>query len=1069
MALWTVVTVTTIFGSIADAVPIIAFPLNSQVPPVARVSEPFSYTFSNSTFYSDLPLSYTLSNAPSWLSIDSNTRTLSGTPSATDVGTNAVTGIDFGLTASDQTGSITLNATLVISTNAAPVIAIPLSTQLGTFGTASLPSTILYHPSTDFKFTFEPGTFTENSGSSGLNYYSVTLGNTPLPSWIQFDGSSLSFSGRTPDYQSLIQPPQTFGIELIASEVEGFSGVSIAFEIEVGVHLLAFKNADLVINGTAGQEINFDGLSNSLELDGVVANLSNLTSIIAQAPSWLSFDNSTFILSGTVPADAVPMNVTVQATDIYGDTDNATVFIDIVTAIFSAPIGRLNITSGSPFSFDFSSHVRNKSDVEMTAEFSPMTSWIAFDSQTFIMSGTAPLSTPESKISVTLTATSKLSQTSISQTFHLFVAPGINEPSTSASSASHSPTSTSVHISSSDISTPASISSRKGQSKGVIAAIAVPISLLVLSIILLLCCYRKRRRAAKRQPKSPAKSEISAPMEVSSTVIKVVRPTHTVPPAPLQLDMSGFTTEHPSSSNINESKRRSRKLTDSPLRRSQTMSAVSGPLSDEFRLSDTMRARAYSDNALSRTDKSWRTTQDSAYPTISSSSRTNSSQRLTRNYSRKGQNQRSRRIKSRDSTLRISMLSMQQSQSTTLNVGDDNFSFTPLDNFSAFSTRTSTHETSECANAGGKLQHSISTKRKSRFVPGINPKTGAGHGGRQSIAYLAGLAAVRSVGHGQNWETGGVPRDATTWLTVNPAAAGREQDRLSNVSAVTENTDVLDSDQVAPRGIHTNPTGHIPPPLGFLSDSSGSARPVSRRAVGPSPFFAGGGSMRSSRKPPNKIRTVFAGSPTVPEEPMVVDSHDTVMGDLREESTTPRDSFGISYGAAREGTRQLRSYLQRGLTRGKTNGSMKSNESNDSRFESADSLHQSLPNIVVHARSPEVGQPEPEGEDEYEDYLPDDYSEGSWETRRTPPRDSLGNLIEYGLGESPEVATAIAQRHALAPSTSLRSHPTSPLPPYIGPNARMVSGRGKRPFSVDAGANQGSVRAIVESDYAAYI
>ena len=138
MALGIVVTVAAIFASIVDAIPTIAFPLNSQVPPVARVSEPFSYSFSDSTFSSDLPLTYTLSNAPSWLSLESDTRTLSGIPSTNDVGSDAITGINIGLTASDQTGSITLNATLVVSTNAAPIINIPLSAQLANFGKSSM-------------------------------------------------------------------------------------------------------------------------------------------------------------------------------------------------------------------------------------------------------------------------------------------------------------------------------------------------------------------------------------------------------------------------------------------------------------------------------------------------------------------------------------------------------------------------------------------------------------------------------------------------------------------------------------------------------------------------------------------------------------------------------------------------------------------------------------------------------------------------------------------------------------------------------------------------------------------
>jgi hypothetical protein len=54
-------------------------------------------------------------------------------------------------------------------------------------------------------------------------------------------------------------------------------------------------------------------------------------------------------------------------------------------------------------------------------------------------------------------------------------------------------------------------------------------------------------------------------------------------------------------------------------------------------------------------------------------------------------------------------------------------------------------------------------------------------------------------------------------------------------------------------------------------------------------------------------------------------------------------------------------------------------------------------------------------------------------------------------------------------STALRSHTTSPLPPDIEPYADMVSGRGERPLSVNAGASKGSVTAAVESVYTAYI
>lgn len=77
--------------------------------------------------------------------------------------------------------------------------------------------------------------------------------------------NSLPFSGEMPDYASLIPPPQTFGIKLIASGVEGFSGSSISFAIEVGVCCVQERIYGHECYG--GKQDVFGGISNSLELD----------------------------------------------------------------------------------------------------------------------------------------------------------------------------------------------------------------------------------------------------------------------------------------------------------------------------------------------------------------------------------------------------------------------------------------------------------------------------------------------------------------------------------------------------------------------------------------------------------------------------------------------------------------------------------------------------------------------------------------------------------------------------------------------------------------------------------
>src|SRR5262249_7188221 len=76
------------------------FPSNSQPPPVARVGEPYAFTFSSATFKPNGDtFRYTLGGAPAWLTLDADSRTLSGTPGAGDVGTTTPT-----IVAMDNTG-----------------------------------------------------------------------------------------------------------------------------------------------------------------------------------------------------------------------------------------------------------------------------------------------------------------------------------------------------------------------------------------------------------------------------------------------------------------------------------------------------------------------------------------------------------------------------------------------------------------------------------------------------------------------------------------------------------------------------------------------------------------------------------------------------------------------------------------------------------------------------------------------------------------------------------------------------------------------------------------------------
>ena len=119
----------------ANSIPMVANPIPNQT---ATVGTAFRYQFSEDTF-SDAdgdPLSYTAArgdgtNLPTWLTFNANSRTFSGTPQASDIGT-----LNIRVTASDDNGGSVFDA-FDITVNALPVVTIAAGTSPVTEGTAA--------------------------------------------------------------------------------------------------------------------------------------------------------------------------------------------------------------------------------------------------------------------------------------------------------------------------------------------------------------------------------------------------------------------------------------------------------------------------------------------------------------------------------------------------------------------------------------------------------------------------------------------------------------------------------------------------------------------------------------------------------------------------------------------------------------------------------------------------------------------------------------------------------------------------------------------------------------------
>ncbi|KAI9678131.1 MAG: hypothetical protein M1817_006075 [Caeruleum heppii] len=490
-----------------DALPSITFPINSQLPPVARVSQPFRFTFSESTFSSSgSSLTYQLSAAPTWLQLDGASRTLLGTPSQADVGNPQVS-----LTATDSEGSVSMDVTVAVTSDPGVEVKKPLSDQLPALGNVSSPNSLSMYASAPFDFSLAPDTF-----SGGTYRYAVSSDNSPLPSWVNFDQTALRFSGTTPQWTSLIAPPQHFGLKVIASDVMGFSEAVAEFEIVVGSHELSFDFLERTVNATKGRLVNVTGLRDALKLDGVPLKEGELQSVSINIPGWTSFDRTTFSVAGTPPRAGTIERAVITATDVYGDVANVSIIFQVQSAIFSQKLGVLNATLGEDFTYTLDRSVFIDPDVDVTSESNPGAPWMSFDPAALKWEGRIPEDLGPVAINIRINATSRQTGVSEVQSFQIQLEEG------DASSADPTPTDSAVAGGSATSRPPSSTrpaaaevgqSARTGPSRTTIAiAVCVPIVSLVAALLILFCCMRWRHARNKRRPASPLRRDISRPI-----------------------------------------------------------------------------------------------------------------------------------------------------------------------------------------------------------------------------------------------------------------------------------------------------------------------------------------------------------------------------------------------------------------------------------------------------------------------------------------------------------------------------------------------------------------------------
>lgn len=446
-----------------DASLVSNYPVNAQLPPVARVSRPFHFVFSPGTFGgTEAGTQYSLQSAPSWLHLDSSSRTLSGTPTSQDTGPNK-----FKLLASNGPDSVSMDVTLIVSAEDGPKPGKPLLPQLEAIGATSAPSTIFVHSGDSFVISFDHDTFSNTHPSTF--FYGTSPENTPLPSWVRFDPSNLEFSGTTPN-----TGPQTFTFNLVASDVAGFSAATMSFEMTVSPHILSFNQSTQTLFLTRGKQFNSSHFRDILTLDGRQPGDGELVSTEAHAPSWLTFDRNTISLSGTPPANPVNENVTISVRDTYGDVTQMIVTLQY-SQFFTDDIKGCNAVIGNDFVLVFNNLILKNDSVQLEVDLGQQLPWLRYNPDNKTLYGHVPSDLEPGSFPITLTARQGTAEDS--EQFIIHAVRGDGEDGSVAKSADSN-----------------NGSGAHGKKASIIAvSVVIPI-VFVMGLFSLFCCWRHKRK-----------------------------------------------------------------------------------------------------------------------------------------------------------------------------------------------------------------------------------------------------------------------------------------------------------------------------------------------------------------------------------------------------------------------------------------------------------------------------------------------------------------------------------------------------------------------------------------------
>jgi Ca2+-binding RTX toxin-like protein len=334
---------------------------------------------------------------PSWLNFDGTTGTFSGTPSNDDVGR-----LSLQVKATDPGGlSVAQTFNLVVeNTNDAPT---------ATAGAVDATAT----QDQAFSMTLAADTFADVDAGDSLTYTATLADGSALPSWLQFDASTMTLSGT----------PANGDVGNLAVNIIATDGSNASAMKSVNLSVANVNDAPVLAQHMGGQSATEDAPFSFVVPANTFADIDMGDSITLSAtqedgsglPSWLNFDAASGTFSGT-PAngDVGSLSIRVTAKDAAGATVSDVFNIGVANTndapVVANAIADQTATEDAAFSYVLPANTFADVDLgdSMTLsatqeDGSALPSWLNFDAASGTFSGT-PANGDVGSLSIKVTA-----------------------------------------------------------------------------------------------------------------------------------------------------------------------------------------------------------------------------------------------------------------------------------------------------------------------------------------------------------------------------------------------------------------------------------------------------------------------------------------------------------------------------------------------------------------------------------------------------------------------------------------------------------------------------------------